>query len=115
MAARHVAYGESLVHSGPVFRTAKFDGGRAHVEFDTQGSALAARGSQAVQGFEVAGDDRRFHPARAVLAGNSVVVSSDAVARPRAVRYAWSDNPEQANLVNREGLPASPFRTDDWQ
>jgi sialate O-acetylesterase len=115
LAARHVSYGESLVFSGPVYRTAKFDGGNVHVEFDAQGSALAVRGGQAVQGFEVAGDDHRFHPAHAVIAGNSVVVSSDAVAQPRAVRYAWSDNPEQANLLNREGLPASPFRTDDWQ
>ncbi|HEU0305518.1 MAG TPA: sialate O-acetylesterase [Lysobacter sp.] len=115
LAARHVAYGESLVYSGPVYRTAKFHGGRVRIAFDMQGSALATRGSQAVQGFEVAGDDRHFHPARAVIKGKKVVVSSDAVAQPRAVRYAWSDNPEQANLTNREGLPASPFRTDDWQ
>ena len=114
LAARHVSYGEALVSSGPVYRAVKFDDGSAHVEFDTQGSALAARGGP-VQGFEVAGDDHRFHPARAVIAGNSIVVSSESVAQPRAVRYAWSDNPEQANLTNREGLPASPFRTDDWQ
>lgn len=114
LAARHVAYGESLVFSGPVYRTAKFDDGSVRIKFDMQGSALTTRDSQAVQGFEVAGDDHHFHPARAVIKGNSVVVSSDAVARPRAVRYAWSDNPEQANLVNREGLPVSPFRTDDW-
>ncbi|MCI4566362.1 sialate O-acetylesterase [Lysobacter sp. CFH 32150] len=115
LAARHVTYGESLVHSGPVYRTAKFGRGSVRIKFDMQGSALTTRGNQAVQGFEVAGDDHHFHPAIAVIKGNRVVVSSDAVARPRAVRYAWSDNPEQANLANREGLPASPFRTDDWQ
>ncbi|HEV8694496.1 MAG TPA: 9-O-acetylesterase, partial [Lysobacter sp.] len=83
------------------------------IEFDLQGSALVARsGGQAIDGFEVAGDDRRFHPARAAIADNTVVVSSDEVAQPRAVRYAWSENPQQANLINREGLPASPFRTD---
>jgi sialate O-acetylesterase len=116
LAARHVGYGESLVFSGPVYRAAKFDGGSVRLEFDLQGSALAARGGgQTVHGFEMAGDDHRFHPARAVIANDTVVVTSDAVVRPRAVRYAWSDNPEEADLVNREGLPASPFRTDDWR
>jgi sialate O-acetylesterase len=116
LAARHVGYGESLVFSGPVYRAAKFDGRSVRLEFDLQGSALAARdGGQAVQGFEMAGDDQRFHPARAVIADDTVVVTSDAVAQPRAVRYAWSDNPQEADLVNREGLPASPFRTDDWR
>jgi sialate O-acetylesterase len=115
LAARHVVDGESLVFSGPVYRAAKFDGRSVRVEFDLQGSALAARGgAQVVHGFELAGDDRRFHPARAVIAGDSIVASSDAVAQPRALRYAWSDNPQEADLVNREGLPASPFRTDDW-
>lgn len=114
LAARHVADGESLVYSGPVYRTAKFDGRSARVEFGLQGSALAVRGGgQTVHGFEVAGDDRRFHPAQATIEGDSVVVTSDAVAQPKAVRYAWSDNPAQADLVNREGLPASPFRTGD--
>jgi sialate O-acetylesterase len=113
LAARHVSYGEALVFSGPAYGVAKFDRDTVRVEFDTQGSGLAARGG-ALQGFEVAGEDHRFHPARAVIAGHSVVVSSDAVGQPRAVRYAWSDNPEQANLTNSEGLPASPFRTDDW-
>ena len=77
-----------------------------------QGSALAARGGgQTVHGFEVAGDDRRFHPARAEIAGDTLMVTSGAVAQPKAVRYAWRDNPADADLVNREGLPASPFRT----
>lgn len=115
LAARHVAYGESLVFSGPVYRAAKFEGRSVRIEFDMQGSTLAARGGgRTVHGFAVAGDDRRFHPARAEIAGDAIVVTSDAVAQPRAVRYAWSDDPQQANLVNREGLPASPFRTDDW-
>jgi len=114
LAARHVSYGESLVFSGPVYRAAKFDGDSVRIEFDTQGSALAVRGGS-LQGFEVAGDDHHFHPARAVIAGSRVVVTSDAVTQPRAVRYAWSDNPERANLTNGQGLPASPFRTDDWQ
>jgi sialate O-acetylesterase len=115
LAARHVAYGESLVYSGPVYRAVEFDGRNAHIAFDTQGSALAVRGGgKVVHGFEIAGDDRRFHPAHAEISGDRVIVSSDAVARSKAVRYAWSDNPEDADLVNGEGLPASPFRTDEW-
>ncbi|HEY0661172.1 MAG TPA: sialate O-acetylesterase [Lysobacter sp.] len=116
LAARHAAYGESLVFSGPVFREARFEGRDVKVEFDAEGSALATRDSgTAVHGFEIAGDDRRFHPARATIAGNSVIVASDAVPQPRAVRYAWRDNPDDADLTNREGLPASPFRADDRQ
>ena len=115
LAARHVAYGESLMYSGPLYRAVEFEGRNARIAFDTQGSTLAVRGGgQAVQGFEVAGDDRRFHPAQATIEGDGVVVSSEAVAQPKAVRYAWRDNPEDADLVNREGLPASPFRTDEW-
>ena len=116
LAARHVAYGESLVYSGPVYRAVQFDGRNARIAFDTQGSTLAVRGGgESVQGFEVAGEDRSFHPAQATIEGDGVVVSSEAVAQPKAVRYAWRDNPEDADLANRDGLPASPFRTDDWQ
>jgi sialate O-acetylesterase len=115
LAARHVAYGESLVYFGPVYRAVEFDGSSARIAFDMQGSVLGVRGGgKAVHGFEIAGDDRHFHPARAEISDDRVVVSSDAVAQPKAVRYAWSDNPEDADLVNREGLPASPFRTDEW-
>lgn len=115
LAARHVVYGESLVYSGPVYRAVRFEGASARIAFDTQRSALAVRGGgKAVHGFEIAGDDRRFHPAHAQISGDKVIVTSDAVAQPKAVRYAWSDNPEDADLVNREGLPASPFRTDAW-
>ncbi|WP_460711057.1 sialate O-acetylesterase [Lysobacter terrae] len=116
LAARHVAYGESLVFSGPVFREMKMESGRARIAFDLQGSGLAVRGGgRAIQGFELAGDDHRFHPAQATIEGDSVIVTSDAVKQPRSVRYAWSENPEQANLINRDGLPASPFRSDEGQ
>ena len=114
LAARHVAYGESLVFSGPVFQKAQFTGNGARIEFEPQASALAVRGGgKMVAGFEVADDDRRFHPATAVIEDGAVIVTSDEVPKPKALRYAWSDNPEQANLVNSDGLPASPFRTDD--
>jgi sialate O-acetylesterase len=115
LAARHVAYGEALVYSGPVYRNVSFEAGRARVTFELGGSALAVRGEgKELHGFEIAGADRRFHPARAVVDGDTVIVSSEAVVTPQAVRYAWRDNPENADLINRDGLPASPFRTDTW-
>ncbi|WP_407354677.1 sialate O-acetylesterase [Luteimonas sp. R10] len=115
LAARHVAYGEDLVFSGPVYRAMAIEGDRAVLRFDLQGSSLAVRvGGDAVHGFEIAGTDRVFHPAQARIAGDTVVVRSDAVPAPAAVRYAWRDNPEDADLINREGLPASPFRTEEW-
>ena len=115
LAARHVAYGESLVHSGPMQRGARFADRAARVQFDNGGAALAARGGgDDVIGFEVAGADRVFHPARARIEGNIVVVRSDAVMAPIAVRYGWHDDAGNANLANTAGLPASPFRSDTW-
>lgn len=115
LAARHVAYGERLVYSAPVFAQAEFGGHAVALRFDPMGSALAVRGgAAALRGFSVAGGDRRFHPAQARIDGDRVVVESAEVAQPQAVRYAWSENPAEANLVNREQLPVSPFRTDTW-
>ena len=115
LAARHVSYGESLVFSGPVYRAARFEGRTAYIEFDLQRSALAVRGGgESVHCFELAGADHRFHPARALVRGEQVVATSDAVPHRQAVRYAWQDNPEHPNLVNSENLPATPFRSDAW-
>jgi sialate O-acetylesterase len=115
LAARHTVYGETLVYSGPAYRDMAIDGPKATLTFELFGGALAARGGGAqLKGFEVAGGDHRFHVAQATLKDNTVIVSSDAVAHPVAVRYAWSENPDQADLVNSDGLPASPFRTDTW-
>ena len=68
----------------------------------------------ALKGFVVAGEDRKWHPAQARIAGTQVIVSCAEVSRPAAVRYAWEGNPD-CNLFNGAGLPASPFRTDDWK
>ncbi|UYB50634.1 beta galactosidase jelly roll domain-containing protein [Xanthomonas sp. AM6] len=114
LAARHVAYGESLVYSAPTLQRAEFAAGAARLRFDPMGSALAVRGGGPLRGFSIAGADRRFHPAQARIEGDSVLVESAEVAQPQAVRYAWSENPAEANLVNREQLPVSPFRTDTW-
>lgn len=114
LAARHLAYGESLVYSPPVFKDVEFVGGGAHVRFD-RGAALAVRGGgDRVGGFALAGSDRVFHPAQARIEGDVVVVGSTAVPEPYAVRYGWRDNPQDADLIGRERLPVSPFRSDAW-
>ncbi len=115
-AARKVAYGETIVHSGPVYRALQVRSTRMVIAFDHAGGGLVAKGSPEgrLKGFTIAGDDRRFVRAEAAFEGDRVAVWSDLVPAPVAVRYAWADNPEGANLYNREGLPASPFRTDDW-
>jgi len=113
LAARKVAYGEELVYSGPTFSECAFSDGRATISFDHVGGGLVARGGE-LHGFAVAGPDKRFVWANARIEGDRVVVWSDSVPDPVAVRYAWANNPEAANLYNEEGLPAGPFRTDKW-
>ncbi|PZQ26932.1 MAG: 9-O-acetylesterase [Stenotrophomonas acidaminiphila] len=115
LAARHVAYGEALPFHGPVPQYTRFEGNKAHVEFGTSGGTLAVRGGGTrVHGFALAGTDQVFHPAEATLQDGRVVVRSAAVPRPAAVRYGWSDNPADADLINTDQLPASPFRSDNW-
>ncbi len=103
--------GQTGVASGPVFRDATIDGARLRVRFDSIGSGLVAKGG-ALRHFALAGADRKFAWADAVIEGDCVMVSSPAVPHPAFVRYAWADNPVGANLTNAEGLPAAPFRTD---
>ncbi len=108
------AYGKmDVVWSGPMFESAKFDGDRVRIAFKHVGGGLASKDGAAVKGFAIAGEDRKFVWADAAIDGPTVVVSSPKVAKPVAVRYAWADYPE-CNLMNKEGLPANPFRTDDW-
>jgi len=102
-------YGRDLVYSGPLYRSMQVEGDRLRVFFDHVGSGLIARGEGLGQ-FEIAGEDGTFVPAGARIDGESVVVWSDDVEKPTAARYAWSDAPI-AGLFNKEGLPASPFRT----
>ena len=105
-------YGQKTEESGPLYDSYKVEGDKARVRF-THAAGLKTRDGAAPVGFFVAGEDRKFHPAEARVDGNSVVVWSKDVAHPVAVRYAWADNPAN-NLYNADGLPASPFRTDDW-
>ena len=110
--ARTLVSGEQLVFSGPLYRSSKVDGDTMRIEFDHIGTGLHALGG-ALTGFQLAGADHKFHPARAKIHGKQVLVSCEAVPKPIAVRYGWSDNPH-CSLYNSEHLPASPFRTDDW-
>jgi len=105
-------YGKDIVYSGPLYKSMKVDGNRAIIEFDHVGGGLVAKDGQ-LRGFAVAGEDRKFVWADATIEGDTVLVSSAEVEKPVSVRYAWANNPV-CNLYNAEGLPASPFRTDDW-
>lgn len=116
LAARKIAYGEKgLVHSGPIYKSMKIKKDKIVLSFSHTGSGLIAKGSDKLNRFEICGEDRKFVWAEARIEDNEVVVWNDAVPEPVAVRYAWADNPEGANLYNKEGLPASPFRTDNFQ
>jgi sialate O-acetylesterase len=109
-AARTLAYGETgLTTSGPVFRSLMKRGDRLIVEFDHIGGGLKIRG-ELLKGFAIKGASGDWAWADAEIHGDTVVVQSDAVADPVRVRYAWADNPDTANLYNKEGLPASPFQ-----
>lgn len=113
LCARKLVYGERVTSSGPVYKSMRVEGDKVIISFTETGKGLAVRGDK-LRHFAIAGEDRRFVWADAVIKGNTVIVSSSEVRNPVAVRYAWSDNPEDANLCNKEGLLASPFRTDNW-
>ena len=91
----------------------KVEGGEVKVRFTHVGAGLEVHHDGELRGFAVAGVDRQFHWAKARIEGNAVAVSSPDVPAPVSVRYAWADSPV-CNLFNKDGLPASPFRTDDW-
>src|SRR5262245_25825361 len=112
LAARAVAYGKKIVFSGPVYQSMKIKGDKAVLNFKHTGGGLEARGGE-LKGFIIAGDDKVWREAKAEIKGDRVIVSSAEVSKPVAVRYAWMKFPT-CNLYNKEGLPATPFRTDDW-
>lgn len=126
LAARHVAYGEDLVFSGPIYQSMNIEGNKIRLTFTNTGSGLKMgvppwtptgkppEPPTELTGFGIAGADQKWVWAKAVIEGDTIVVSSDEVAAPVAVRYGWASCPP-CNLYNQEGLPASPFRTDDWK
>ncbi len=136
--ARAQTYGEKIVYSGPMYKGLKIDGNRAVLSFEHIGGGLVAKeleptdgrknkaGTEGfawrvkegstkadLMGFTVGGEDKKFHNAKAMIQGDTVVVTCEAVSNPVAVRYGWANHP-LVNLFNQEGLPASPFRTDDF-
>ena len=111
LAAQRVAYGERLEYSGPLYKSMKVKGDKAFVAF-THAKGLTVKGGE-LSGFAIAGADKKFVYAKAKVQGDKVEVWSDAVKSPVAVRYGWDFAPE-CNLYNGAGLPASPFRTDQW-
>lgn len=106
-------YGQNVVDQGPVYQGTKVEGDKIRVSFQPSTSALVSHTGAKLAGFAVAGEDRRFAWADATIDGGEVVVHCDRIAAPVAVRYAWADNPE-VSLYNEAGLPAAPFRSDDW-
>ncbi|WP_416306434.1 sialate O-acetylesterase [Neptunicella sp. SCSIO 80796] len=108
LAAQHIAYGENVVYSGPIVQSVQAMGNSLVVNFSHTGSGLKIKGDK-LTGFAIAGSDGVYHWAEASVTGNKVELTSEAVPAPLTVRYGWQDNPENANLYNQEGLPASPF------
>ena len=114
LGALKIVYGEKdVVSSGPLYQSAKIDGNKIIVNFTDIGSGLTTNDGEELNYFAIAGADKKFVWAKAKIEGDKVVVWSDEIAEPKFVRYAWADNPFGANLYNKEGLPASPFRTEE--
>ena len=109
------AYGKKAEIYGPLYAGCKVEGERVRIRFTHVGQGLAIKPADKLQGFSVAGEDRRFVWAEAAIDGDTVVVSSPKVHAPVAVRYAYSDKCPWANLFNKDGLPAPTFRTDSWE
>lgn len=118
--ALRLVYGKPVVANGPRYASMQTQAGQIVLTFRADSlnlkpvSLVSSDPRGYLYGFEIAGSDQQFRPARADIVGQTVVVSSPSVPNPTAVRYAWSDDPHEANLFNSEGLPAAPFRTDDW-
>jgi sialate O-acetylesterase len=104
---------DDLVYSGPMYESMTVEGGRARVKFRHVGGGLTSRDERPLTWFSIAGEDKKFVPATATIEGDAVVVESPSVSAPVAVRFGWHQVAEP-NLANQEGLPASPFRTDNW-
>jgi sialate O-acetylesterase len=113
LAAQKVAYGKNeMEFSGPIYREMQSDGDKIRIKFD-HAKGLKTKDGSAPKGFQIAGEDKKFVWADAKIDGQDVIVSSDKVKKPVAVRYGWADDPT-VSLYNAADLPASPFRTDDW-
>ncbi len=111
--ARGNVYGENIIYSGPIYDSIRVDGNKAIVSFKHVGGGLVSSDGGDLRHFQIAGEKGGFVDAKAVIEDDTVILTSDKISEPKAVRYAWSNNPEEINFGNKEGFPASPFRTDD--
>jgi len=112
--ALHKTYGIETLFSGPVYKKQTIRNNEVIIEFDYLGSGLVTNNGKTPHEFILAGKDRVFYPAKAKIVNNTIVLNSKKVTKPVSVRYAWKNSPK-VNLFNKEGLPAVPFRTDDWE
>ncbi|SDI59063.1 sialate O-acetylesterase [Mucilaginibacter gossypii] len=114
--AENVVYGKvNVVPSGPIYQSAKIEGNKIEIAFKNTGAGLIAEDGEELSQFAIAGADKKFVWAKALIKGDKILVWSDKIPAPLYVRYAWADNPDGANLYNKEGLPASPFQTGKLQ
>jgi len=112
--ALHDVYKKDIVYAGPMYKSMKTEGNKVKIYFTNTGTGLMAKNGE-LKGFEIAGADKQFYPANAMIEGDHVIVNSNSVSNPIAVRFGWTDDAGADNLFNKEGFPASPFRTDNWK
>ncbi|MDZ4792807.1 MAG: sialate O-acetylesterase [Bacteroidota bacterium] len=113
--ALNKSYNENIVYSGPIYKSMKIEGNKIIISFNSTGSGLSVKDKYGyLKGFEIAGADKVFQYAKAYMEGTNIVVYSDGIVNPIAVRYGWADDAGECNLYNTEGFPAAPFRTDSW-
>tara|TARA_Y100000992_G_C21094741_1_gene409693 strand:- start:56 stop:727 length:672 start_codon:yes stop_codon:yes gene_type:complete len=108
-------YGFNRSPGGPIYKNMKIDGEKIIINFEDIGAGLVSRYNEPLNWFAIAGIDKKFVKATAIIKGKTIEVFSEEIKNPKAVRYAWANNPEGCNLFNRDGFPASPFKTDDWK
>jgi sialate O-acetylesterase len=112
LAARKLAYGDKkVVSSGPMYQSMKVKGNKIELGFSDCGSGLTTNDGKELKHFAISGADNKFVWAKAKIKGKKAIVWNESIPNPLTVRYAWADNPESANLYNKDGLPASPFET----
>jgi sialate O-acetylesterase len=114
--ALNKTYGMNKEYSGPMYQSFVTEGNKIIISFQHTGSGFMVKDKYGyIKGFEVAGADKKFHYAKAFIDGNKIIVMSDEVEKPVAARFGWADDAAEDNLFNKEGFPASPFRTDNWK
>jgi sialate O-acetylesterase len=111
LAARHIAYQQNVLWSGPIYKQQRIKGNKIYIYFDHVGTGLRTRDHQKLTHYAIAGNDGKYVWANAELQNDYIIVWSDRIQEPVSVRYAWGNNPHSANLTNSAGLPASPFST----